>query len=295
MHRRALLRTSGSAALALGLCRLGGIPVSARQAADLAGLGLPELTITVTATEYQVSSQTLPAGWTLVTLDNQSPGDNSADVMLLPSGETMESLMAVLSASMESPTAAPPAWINEATFAGAPWARAGSSAQALVLLSEGDWVVFSPAPLTPATVTVTGANATAVVPSGLQADRDVIMQEYAFLGLDDMVPVGPQVWQVTNTGHQPHILTFSELPPGTTQAQFLDGVMAMMSGTPEAAGPDAVAPSILGGCSSLSGGQSLYLALDVTAGTYGAICFFPEPETGAPHALLGMAQVFTVS
>ena len=296
MHRRALLRASGgAAALALGLARFGGVPAYARQAADFAGLGLPELTITATETEYRVSPQTMPAGWALVTLDNQSPGDNSADVMLLPPGETMESLFAALSAAMESPTAAPPAWIYAATFAGAPWARAGSSAQAVVLLSAGDWVVFSPAPLAPATLTVTGENATPVVPSDLRADREVRMQEYAFPGLDDAVPAGPQVWQVTNTGHQPHLITFSELPPGTTQAQFMDGVMAMMSGTPEAGGPDAGAPSVLGGCSTLSGGQSLYLALDLAAGTYGAICFFPEPETGAPHAMLGMAQVFTVA
>jgi hypothetical protein len=295
MHRRAILRASGGAALALGLSPFDGVPANARQATDLASLGLPELTITVTETEYQVSTPTMPAGWTLVTLDNQSPGDNSADVMLLPPGETMESLFAALSAAMEAPTAAPPAWIYEAAFAGAPWAPAGSSTQAAVLLSAGDWVVFSPAPLTPATLTVTGENATPVVPSGLRADREVRMQEYAFLGLDDSGPAGPQVWQVTNTGHEPHFITFSELPPGTTQAQFMDGVMAMMSGTPEVDGPDAGAPSILGGCSTLSSGQSLYLVLDVEAGTYGAICFFPEPETGAPHVMLGMAQVFTVS
>jgi hypothetical protein len=296
MHRRTLLRAfGGGAALAIGLSRFGGIPASARQATDLAGLGLPELTITVTETAYQVSPQTMSAGWTLVTLDNQSPVDNSADVMLLPPGETMESLMAVLSAVTESPTAAPPVWIYEATFAGVPWARAGSSAQALVLLSAGDWVVFSPAPVAPATLTVTGDNATPIVPSGVQADREVLFQEYAFLGLDETVPAGPQVWQVTNIGQQPHLMTFSELPPGTTQAQFMDGVMAMMSGTPEAAEPEVGGPSILGGCSTLSDGQSIYLAVDLVAGTYGAICFFPEPETGAPHVMLGMARVFTVS
>ena len=233
MHRRAILRAAGaSAALALGYSRFTGIPAYARQATDLAGLGLPELTITVTETGYQVSPQTTPAGWTLVTFENQGPGDNSADVMLLPPGETLESLFAALAAAMESPTAAPPGWIYEATFAGAPWARTGSSAQAMVLLSAGDWAVFSPAPLTPATLTVTGENATSVEPPSLRADREVQMQEYAFLGLDDAGPAGPQVWQVTNTGHQPHFITFSELPPGTTQAQFMDGVMAMMSGTP---------------------------------------------------------------
>ncbi len=36
------------------------------------------------------------------------------------------------------------------------------------------------------------------------------------------------------------------------------------------------------------------LALDLARGTYIALCFVPEEETGAPHALMGMVQVFTV-
>jgi len=36
------------------------------------------------------------------------------------------------------------------------------------------------------------------------------------------------------------------------------------------------------------------LALDLAPGTYIALCFVPEEETGAPHALMGMVQVFTV-
>jgi hypothetical protein len=297
MHRRTILRAFGATTVsALGLSRFEGHLASAQQGAEFAALGLPELTITVTETGYQVSPATTSAGWTLLTFENRGPGDNSADVMLLPPGETMESLLAVLSAAMESPTAAPPAWIYQTTFAGAPWTPAGASAQAVVLLSAGDWAIFSPAPLTPAVLTVTEDSVTPVVPSGLQADRIVRMQEYAFLGLEDPSPAGSQVWQVTNTGHQPHFITISELPAGTTQAQFMDSMMAMMSGTPEAGGPESAGPGpgVLAGCSTVSAGQSLYLALDLAAGTYGAICFFPEPETGAPHVMLGMAQVFAV-
>ena len=295
MHRRTILRAfGGTTALALGISRFGGHLASAREGTALDALGLPEVTITVTETGYQVSPATMPAGWTLLTFENQGPDTNSADVMLLPPGETMEGLLEVLAAAMASPTAAPPPWIYETTFAGAPWTPAGVSAQAVVLLSAGEWVIFSPAPLTPASLTVTEESATPAAPLALQADREVRMQEYAFLGLDDTVPAGPQVWQVSNTGHQPHFLTVSELPPGTTQAQFMDNLMAIMSGTPEAEGPELAGPAILGGCATLSDGQSIYLALDLAAGTYGAICFFPEPETGVPHVMLGMAQVFSV-
>lgn len=296
MNRRELLTRmsmGGATALAWGSPLFSDRTAVASQRADLTALGLPEVTISVSETGYQAVPATTPAGWTLVTFENQGPGDNSADIMLLPPGETMESLLEVVSAAVESPAAVPPAWIYQTTFAGAPWAQSGTSEQAVVLLSAGEWVVFSPAPLTPATLTVTGESATPAGSPKLQIDREVLMQEYAFLGFEEPVPAGPQVWQITNQGQQPHFVTVSPLPPGTTQTQYMDTLMAMMSGTPEAAGPDMGAPSIVGGCSTLSHGQSLYLELDLEAGTYGAICFFPEPGTGAPHAMMGMAQVFT--
>lgn len=293
MNRRELLtRMGGATALALGSPLFSHRAAGASPRFDFTTLGLPEVTISASETGYQAVPATTPAGWTLVTFENQGPGDNSADIMLLPPGETMESLLEVVSAAVESPAAVPPAWIYQTTFAGAPWASPGASEQAIVLLSAGEWVVFSPTPLTPATLTVTAGSATPAASPNVQIDREVLMQEYAFLEFEDPVPAGPQVWQITNQGQQPHFVTVSPLPPGTTQAEFMDGLMAMMSGTP-AAGPDMGVPSIVGGCSTLSHGQSLYLDLDLEAGTYGAICFFPEPETGAPHAMMGMAQVFT--
>ena len=36
-------------------------------------------------------------------------------------------------------------------------------------------------------------------------------------------------------------------------------------------------------------------ALDLAPGTYIAVCFVPDEETGVPHALMGMVQVFTVA
>ena len=36
------------------------------------------------------------------------------------------------------------------------------------------------------------------------------------------------------------------------------------------------------------------LALDLARGTYIALCFVPDEETRAPHALMGMVRVFTV-
>lgn len=292
MDRRGFLQLMGSAAvLPLAPTWLDNHLVQAQGATALTDLDLPELTVTLTDTEYQVSPATTTAGWTLLTFDNQQQTDNSADIMLLPPGESIESLLEAVA----SPSAAPPAWIYETSFAGAPWVPAGTSAQAIVLLTAGEWAVFSPAPLTPAGLTVTGGDATPAAPPTLTADLEVTMQEFAFLGLDNPVPSGQQLWKVTNVGHQPHLMTLGPLPAGTTQAQLMDSLTAMMTGTPTADAIDLGSMATIAGCSSLSTDQSLYLALDLPVGTYGAICFFPDEQTGAPHVMLGMARVFTVA
>ena len=183
-------------------------------------------------------------------------------------------------------------WIYETAFAGAPWVPASRSAQAVVLLTASEWVVFRSAPLTPASLTVTENNGTPPMSPALTAGVDIAMLDFAFIGLDDSIPSGQQIWKVTNADPQPHLMTISELPDGTTQARFMDSPSAMMTGTPVA---DAIGPEHMlhiGGCSTLSTGQSLYLALDLAVATYGAVCFFPDAQTGAPHVMMEMAQVF---
>ena len=292
MHRRHFLSlTAGATALSLGLAHPGLRQALAQDTTDFAGLGLPELTVTQTDEGYTVSSETTPAGWTVLTFENQlSAGNSSADILLLPEGQTLDSLLASLS---PDPAAPPPAWAYEATLVGAPFASPGGSAQALIHLSEGDWVAFSPAPGTPATFTVTAADSSVSDP-GVTADVEVTMQGMAFLGLGESLAAGPQVWKVANAGPQPHLMTFSPVPPGTTQAQFLDMIVGSMSATPTG-GPAGEIPPTTGGTATLANGQEIYLALDIPAGTYGAVCFFPDRDTGAPHVMLGMAQVFMVA
>ncbi|HEX2194576.1 MAG TPA: hypothetical protein VHK63_06450, partial [Candidatus Limnocylindria bacterium] len=48
------------------------------------------------------------------------------------------------------------------------------------------------------------------------------------------------------------------------------------------------------GLGALSAGQTSWLALDLQPGTYVALCFVPDEQTGTPHALMGMVSIFTV-
>lgn len=293
MDRRSFLRmTGGAAALSMGFMTPVVRMAGAQTKVGFTALGLPELKITVTDHAYQVSPAKVPAGWTLVTVDNQQKqGGTSADIMAMPAGQTPDGILKSLAAA-QAPGAKIPDWLFQTTFAGAPWAPASSTAQSVVRLDAGDWLVFSPLPLTPATFSVT-ANKAGAAPA-IGADVDVTVQEFAFIGLDKPLSAGSQIWKVTNIGHQPHMMVISEVPAGTTQDQLVTSTMALISGQPD---PKALPPDKMrdaGGCSSLSHGQSAYLSLDLTPGTYGAVCYVPDQRTGEPHMMIGMSWIFTV-
>lgn len=295
MNRRTFLKAgAGITTLTLPFNSLNASWISAQKPGPFASLGLPELTITLTDSGYTVSPASVPAGWTTITfVNNQSFGDNGADLMLIPEGETLESILESLAAA--GPEGAPPDWVYQATFVGVPWSAAGTSAQGLGLLSPGEWAIFSPTPMSPATLSVTdGPEATPTSPT-IEADVEIGMTEYSFSGLEESIGAGAQVWKVSTIGAQPHLMVINAVPEGTTTDQLLASWLSLFSGTPEAGAltPDQM-PNV-GGCGTLSRGESIYLALDLPAGTYGAVCFFGDPGTGIPHLMSGMVAVFTTA
>jgi hypothetical protein len=71
-----------------------------------------------------------------------------------------------------------------------------------------------------------------------------------------------------------------------------------MSGTPQAQASPAFDESAfqdVDGLEALSTGMTAWLPLHLEPGTYVAVCFIPDKDSGMPHALEGMAKVFTVA
>ena len=295
MDRRDFLRVTGGATIfGVALPTIRRHDASAQGATPVADLGLPEITITMSDAGFQVSPTQTPAGWTLVTFTNASNEEEDApDLMLLPEGMTADDVTSALA----TPEAAAPAWVYQTTFAGGPFATKGKTTQAVANLTAGAWYVFSGGEpqFAGTALTVTAASSASPAAVSITADVDVSLQEYTFVGLEHPVPAGAHVWQVTNTGQQPHIMLIFPIPAGTTTEQVQASVRTMMTGTPEAGAIDLGNAPAAAGCSTLSTGQSLYLPVDLVAGTYGAICFFPDEQTGAPHALMGMEIAFTVA
>ena len=50
----------------------------------------------------------------------------------------------------------------------------------------------------------------------------------------------------------------------------------------------------VGGIRWLSPGATRWTELNLESGAYAALCFVFDPETGMPHAMMGMVDVFTV-
>lgn len=271
--------------------------ITAQEAAggQLAELGYPEVVITATETGFDVPEE-VAAGTVLLTLDNTAPFPNGFSLIQLPEGVTMESLMPPADASPAAEEAGPPAGLPpalyDATWAGGIFAGPGSISQAVVTLTPGQWLVLTQELSgMPPVLNVTGeAGEVPAAPEGAVA---VELDDYQ-VALPDVMPAGPQLWNVTNTGAEPHEVFITKTPERLT----LEQAEALATMSPEAT-PDPNMPNIeefieVGGVAPISNGQSVMLEMNLEPGHYVAVCFIPAMETGEPHAAKGMVTVFSV-
>ena len=270
-----------------------------------ASLALPEVRITITDSGFDAPSE-VAAGSVLLTVTNASTNAQEtadANLVLPPAGTSIDEVAALFGPQMATPTmeeGPAPAWIYQAIWAGGPIVPPGQTVQGVVNLTPGDWLLVndSPgAPQQPQPVTVTAGAASPTTMTEPAADVDVQLQEYAFLGLEQPVPAGPHLWKFTNIGKQPHIMVLFRGPAGITMDQIMTLLQMPENATPPPSIPYQESDFNFNepGLGAISAGQTSWLALDLEPGTYIALCFVPDEQTGAPHALMGMVQIFTVA
>jgi len=259
------------------------------------GLDYPEVQVTVTDQALTVSPTTVPAGLVLLTVINQTSDQISAGVLGPPAGQSMEEFMTSAQAT-PSTDEEMPSFLYQATIPGGPGdAGPGKTSQAVINLTPGDWAVFSEGNQQPAMLTASSGTPAAQAPPPTTVT--VTEQEFAFLGLDQPVPAGPQFWEVVNRGQQPHMLLLGKVPAGTTLQQVMDVINLNL---PDNATPppgmlqDKDVDFTIGGVLMQSTGQTVYPRLDLAPGRYVALCFVPDPATGQPHAAEGMVSLFDV-
>ena len=278
-----------------------------------ADLGLPEIAITVTDTAFDGAPSELEAGRYVLSVTNSSSSEEDAGVGFVqaPEGMTAAELIGIMASLSATPEAADgeaapaeeeggtgaPSWYYKTEIAGGVYAPAGETAYAVIDLSAGEWMLWGDlpeAPQAPVPVIVTGEAPADQPPPA--ADVTIAMQEMSF-SVDGSLTAGPQTIALTNAGQQPHFLLMIGVPEGTTPEDFL-ALSAAFAGDPTASPPAGLSfQELTTGIEStdLSSGGTVWLHADLAAGTYVLACFFPDHETGAPHAFLGMVDVVTVS
>ncbi len=298
---------------ALLLMTAGIASTAARQqatpAAAFADLGLPTMEITVTADGYEGVPESTEAGRYLVTViaSDDSPGGGAVS-FVQPSGLSPEEFLATLQGEAQatpvataeaspgaSPVAAAPTASFDAVWAGGTFAESGQSAQVVVDLTLGEWLVYGEGDTDEATVLTVSGEMPTDLPEP-EAGATLTTDEYAIEVTDGKLVAGQQIVKVQNEGQQPHFVSGDLGPSGLTAEQVGAVYEGEAMGTPAAEGfePSTDLNTVFFAATQTSGTATWHL-VDLQPGTYVLACFYPDAQDGMPHASHGMYTVIEVA
>lgn len=229
----------------------------------------------------------IPAGVTTVQVVNKGHDLHHIQLLQLLQGKTAEDFRAAMTAD----PGRLPGWIR---FVGGPNAVVpGSRSAATMKLAEGEYLLICLVPdmkgvphvglgmLKP--LSVRGVKPTLV--SEPKAAVTITLTDYKF-SQSRPITSGSHTIQVVNRGSQRHELVLVKLNPGVTAQEFGAAV------EPRGSVPPPGMP--IGGVVGLESGDHAFFTARFEPGSYGLICFFPDPVTGKPHFLHGMTADFIV-
>lgn len=292
----ALLAAGALASLPQFVGAQGGDAASSKFETAWDGLELPEIHLEVLEDTISGMPEELEAGRYRITVKGQpGPDEMLVGPMFgsLPEGLTPEILA---TQAAESPDGIPAAFYD-ITIPGSPLIYAPSGATEAVGIVDfhaGNWFMAGYLLSRPAmTFTVTGD-----LPTDLpepETNATISVGEMVIELTDGALMVGRNLTKLENRGAQPHFVEFMKVPDGTTNDDITALMESMMTGTPATDGLsfDQLAPAAF--ISDVSAGQTQWVTVDFAEeGAYVGLCFVADPETGAPHAMMGMHQVFEV-
>lgn len=288
-----LLATGAFASLAGPLAAFArqATPVGVVAAPDAwTGLGLPELNLTVGAEGVTGLPESIEAGRYLLTVHGEPPSESAPGGVMflqLPEGMTLDDAMAADSSE------GPPDFFYDALVPGGAMITEAGSSVSIIDLPPGEWVVADSRLTTmPVIVPATGE-----MPADLpepESNATFALGEMFIELSEGSLHAGENLIRIVNDGDQPHFVDFNRLPDGTTNEQIAATIEGEMSGTPGADAIDVNDVVFVTSSGDQSSGTTMWMQLTLEAGTYAGICWFPDRETGMPHAAMGMHMVFEV-
>jgi hypothetical protein len=280
-----------TAIAALGLvAAAGGTAVSAPHARALVS-ATPTLKVHVTKKKLTISGASgLQAGRVALNVT----GSGIVEIALFKKGYTFKDLRADIAAfgQSEGPNGASKAGIKHLDHAIAHTTLYGGLSGGLtgtvVLPKPGSYVAFNDTgnlPIQPKTLKVTGPEATRATPTSTGTAKAMSGDRWG--GSSTLPAKGTFTFKNVSSGasRSPHFLELQHVKKGTTRKQVLKSVRSNSQGPPSFAlqgtlDTDAISP-----------GLSLTVNDNLPKGTYAELCFFPDPRTGMPHALMGMVRI----
>ncbi len=276
-----------AATTAIGIAPTNSAPTASTGGTVTTGHEMPLRAIDAVEYGFRTNGST-PAGMTMVQMRNLGQEDHQTQFLRLNDGVTLAQVQAAFQTDQRAVT-------QLTTLVGGPGTvAAGGTSAAMMDLAEGQYLLACLVPsrdgiahaakgmvlplrVTPPTGTATSAPAT---------QGSVTMKEFSFALSTSTLPAGTRMIAVTNEGAQPHEFGLLRLAAGKSAAD-VTGYFTAPTGPP----PFAAA----GGTTALSPGQRCIAALDLTPGSYAAICFVPDPASGKQHLQLGMIAGLTVA
>ena len=272
-------------------------PEGATVPAGWADLGLPGLNLTVTAEGVEGVPESVEAGRYLLTVGGEGGPEDfalGAIFLQLPEGLALDDALAQAGEASESY----PAFFYESVLPGSKAALVAvgeTSATSIIDLTPGpgQWVVldntFSKPPVP---FSVTGE-----MPADLpepESTATLLMGEMYFELSDGSLVAGDNLIKIVNEGAQPHFVEVVGVPEGTTNENVAATIEMEMGATPAAEPLDFAQTMPVAFFAEQSTGVTAWAPVTLEAGTYAVLCWVTDPETGMPHAMMGMHDVYVV-
>ncbi len=296
--------TRRATVLAGAVALLGGVGMAATSASASGNSPVPVISVVAGGGPTKVATHDISAGWTTFSITSHATVHPGAAVQLLSlrPGVTIESLQSdLLAAGGFSTPAFTTALAQDTILYGGvevDGGQVGTFSSDLVAGSyyltnidlPGDKLASDAVPLT-----VHGP----VVPHRAPASHGtVLMKNMHFFPNPGKLAAAGTVTLTNYVGDDAddiHFLDIIPVAPGTTDKELQTYFDEVVAGTAPKGPPAFAADGPEADSGLLSPGESQLFSYSLPAGTYALLCFITDPDTGLPHAFMGMHKVVTLS
>jgi hypothetical protein len=260
---------------------------------------MPKISVVATKHSFKVKGpKTFAAG--RVALSLKSVGsENEAEVVQLKNGYTLKDARADLTAFGEAQGSGPNGStpksalkhlnraINHVRFFGGLDASSQTESGTFVLPKPGKYLVLNDTNL-PEQARVLRVTGPAVHRKAPKSTAAVVALTKRRFGGSKTLPHNGTITFKNDSSESPHFLNLLHVKKGTTKKQVFDYLMSGSQGPPPFGLPGQAGTDVVGK------GNSMTFSYSAPKGEYVEACFFPDPKTGMPHALMGMLRIVTL-